>query len=86
MNRRSRETFARHGNIIGQDLMQFHPAHAQAKIREMLSEGTSNSYTIEKQGLRKLIHQTPWRDEDGKIGGLVELSIILPVGMAHYVR
>lgn len=86
MNRRSRETFARHGDIIGHDLMQYHPPHAQEKIREMLSQGTSNSYTIEKNGMRKLIHQTPWRDADGNIAGLVEFSIILPADMPHYVR
>lgn len=86
MNSRSRETFARHGDIIGHDLMKYHPQHAQAKIREMLAQGTSNSYTIEKNGLRKLIHQTPWRDDNGRIAGLVEFSIILPSDMPHYVR
>lgn len=86
MNRRSRETFARHGDIIGHDLMGYHPLHAQAKIKEMLAEGTSNSYTIEKGGLHKLIHQTPWRDSQGRIAGLVEFSIVLPAEMPHYVR
>lgn len=86
MNRRSRETFARHGDIIGHDLLQYHPPHAKEKIREMLAEGSSNSYTIEKQGLRKLIHQTPWRDTKGLVAGLVEFSIVLPDGMPHYVR
>jgi len=86
MNRRSRETFAKHGDIIGHDLMQYHPAHAQAKIREMLAEGTTNTYTVEKNGVKKLIHQTPWRDEEGKIAGLVEFSTVLPADMPHYVR
>lgn len=49
MNEHSRQTFARHGDIIGHDLMQYHPAHAQAKIREMLSTGSTNAYTIEKK-------------------------------------
>ncbi len=50
LNRRSRETFAKRGDIIGHDLMQYHPAHAQAKIREMLAEGTANTYTVERTG------------------------------------
>lgn len=86
MNERSRQTFARHGDIIGHDLFQYHPPHAQEKIRHMLATGESNSYTIEKAGLRKLIHQTPWRDEEGNIAGLVEFSIILPADMPHFVR
>lgn len=85
MNEKSRETFARHGDIIGHDLMQYHPTHAQEKIRHMLATGETNAYTIEKNGLRKLIYQTPWR-RNGKVAGLVEFSIILPADMPHYVR
>lgn len=85
MNARSRETFAKYGDVIGHSLFEYHPEHAAAKIREMLATGESNSYTIEKNGLHKLIHQTPWR-KDGKIAGLVEFSIVLPADMPHYVR
>lgn len=85
MNSRSRETFARHGNIIGHDLMQYHPPKAQQLIRHMLATGDTNTYSISKNGVRKIIHQTPWK-RDGKIAGLVEFSIILPPDMPHYDR
>lgn len=85
MNKRSRETFARHGDIIGHDLLQYHPEHARKKILEMLANGTDNAYTISKNGLKKLIFQTPWRIGD-KIAGLVEFSMILPEDMPHFVR
>ncbi len=85
MNDRSRQTFARHGDIIGHDLMQYHPQRAQEQIRHMLATGETNAYTIEKKGLHKLIFQTPWR-RDGKIAGLVELSMVIPAEMPHYVR
>lgn len=85
MNDRSRATFARYGDLIGHDLMQYHPPHAQATIRRLLDEGTDNAYTIEKNGQRKLIFQTPWR-RDGEVMGLVEFSFILPADMPHYVR
>ena len=39
MNQRSRQTFARHGDIIGHDLMQYHPPRAQELIRHMLATG-----------------------------------------------
>lgn len=85
MNERSRQTFARHGDIIGHDLLQYHPERAQQMIRHMLATGETNAYTIEKNGQRKLIYQTPWR-RDGAIAGLVEISILLPADMPHYVR
>ena len=54
-------------------------------MRRLLAEGGSNSYTISKQGRRKLIYQTAWR-KDGEVAGLVELSIVLPDDMPHYDR
>lgn len=86
MNARARETFAKYGDLIGKDLMACHSPHSQEIIRRLLSEGGTNSYTITKQGVNKLIHQTAWRKADGTVGGLVELSIILPSEMPHYDR
>lgn len=85
MNDRSRQTFARHGDIIGHDLLSYHPEHAKRQILHMLETGTDNAYTIDKNGQKKLIFQTPWRI-DGKVAGLVELSMVLPPDMPHYVR
>ena len=85
MNRRSRETFAKHGDIIGNNLMDCHSQASQDKIKEMLTNGTSNVYTISKGGLKKLIYQSPWKI-DGKIAGLVEVSMVLPEEMPHYDR
>ena len=85
MNRRSRETFAKHGDIIGNNLMDCHPPRAQELIRKMLATGCSNAYTISKNGLKKLIFQSPWKIDD-KIAGLVETSMVLPPDMPHYDR
>ena len=85
MNEKSRETFARHGDIIGHDLLQYHPPKAVEQIKHMLSTGETNTYKITKNGREKIIHQTPWR-QNGEIMGLVEFSIVLPEDMPHYVR
>lgn len=85
MNDRSRQTFARHGDIIGHDLFSYHPERAQEMIRHMLATGETNAYSITKNGQKKIIYQTPWR-RDGEIAGLVELSIPLPPDMPHYDR
>ena len=73
------------GEARGHNLEECHKATSWVKIQEMISEGTTNAYTIEKRGVRKLIYQTPWY-EDGKVAGLVEYSIVLPDDMPHKVR
>ena len=86
MNELARKTFARHGDLIGQSLIPKHNPHSQSIIADMLATGRSNAYTITKGGVRKMIYQTPWRDADGAIAGLVELSMVIPDDMPHYDR
>lgn len=85
MNERSRATFASHGDLIGKNLFECHSQASIDKIRHMLATGESNSYTISKNGQRKMIYQTPWR-QDGVIAGMVEISMVIPDEMPHYVR
>ncbi len=77
MNERSRKTFASHGDLIGRNLYECHQAFSQNMIRHMLATGESNTYEVIKNGVHKIIHQTPWR-VDGKIAGMVEFSTVLP--------
>ena len=87
MNDRARQTFAKYGGekLIGTSLYDCHPPYACEKIRTMLADGKPNAYTIEKNGIRKMICQQPWY-QDGVIAGLVEISIELPETMPHYAR
>lgn len=86
MNERSRTTFAKYGDIIGHSLFEYHPERACEIIRRLLRDGASNTYSISKNGVKKIIHQTPWRLADGSVGGLVEISMVVPEEMPHYVR
>ena len=43
MNRKSRETFASHGDLIGKNLFDCHSPESSAKIRHMLATGESNA-------------------------------------------
>lgn len=88
MNERSRQTFATRGgaDLIGHNLMDYHNERSQAIIRRLLSEGGTNAYTIQKAGQRKMIYQTAWRDESGAVAGLVEISMVIPDEMPHYIR
>ena len=85
MNDLSRQTFASHGNMVGQNLCPCHSQRSQDMIRHMLATGDTNAYTITKNGRQKLLFQTPWR-KDGEIAGMVEISIPLPADMPHYDR
>lgn len=87
MNQRSRDTFADGSDkLIGSNLLNCHSPKSVEIIRRLLSEGGVNVYTINKKGVKKLIYQTSWTKENGEIGGLVELSMVIPQEMPHYNR
>jgi transcriptional regulator with PAS, ATPase and Fis domain len=87
MNDKSMLTFKNDGGeeLIGKSLFDCHSKASGDIIRELLQTGRSNIYTIEKQGRKKLICQSPWYRE-GVISGLVEISILLPENMPHFIR
>jgi len=88
MNRLAARTFAADGGsaLVGQSLFACHPAGAAAELRRLLTTHEPNSYTIEKKGQRKLISQAPWWHEDGSYGGIIEVSMVLPAVLPHFVR
>lgn len=83
MNDRARLTYIKHGNLIGHNLLGCHNERSQAIIRRLLDAG--GTYTVTKNGIRKLIFQTAWH-RDGQVAGLAEISIPLPADMPHYDR
>lgn len=87
MNEKSEQVFELDGgkDLIGKSLFDCHPEPAASKIRAMLADGSTNIYTIEKNGKKKLIYQSPWQDQKA-IGGMIEISIELPNEMNHFVR
>lgn len=87
MNGKSCTTFLKPGmdSLIGKNVLDCHPEPARAKLKSMLEKPHSNAYTIEKNGVKKLIYQTPWY-ENGEFRGLVEFSMEIPFDMPHYVR
>ena len=61
MNDKARTTFARHGDMVGKNLFDCHGERSREIIRRLLADGGTNVYTIEKNGVRKMIYQTAWR-------------------------
>lgn len=87
MNDPSAEVFKDDGGkaLIGKSLFDCHPEPALTKVKELLSNGSTNVYTIEKKGKRKIIYQTPWRTEK-IIHGMIEITFELPAEIHHFVR
>ncbi len=87
MNNESAETFKKDGgsNLIGQNLIDCHPEPSKSKLKDILKTHSKNVYTIEKNGKKKLIFQSPWF-KNGKYMGFVEISQEIPFEMPHFIR
>jgi len=87
MNKRAIESFKEEGGeaLIGKNLSECHPEHANVIIGDMLRNKSRNVYTIEKDGKKKLIYQSPWYREEN-FAGLVELSLEIPAELPHFIR
>lgn len=85
MNEKARQTYIRHGNLIGKNMLECHNERSRSIIRNLLETGGQNAYTIEKEGLCKMIYQSAWK-ENGKVMGLCEISMVIPSEMPHYIR
>lgn len=50
------------GNMIGKNMRRCHKPESLAKIDAMINNNASREYTIEKNGVKEFICQTPWYD------------------------
>src|ERR1700690_4673688 len=87
MNDKAAKTFEKDGghNLIGKNMLDCHPELARTKTERLLAAKEKNVYTIEKNGIKKLIFQSPWF-KDGKYSGSVEVSLEIPFELPHFVR
>lgn len=87
MNKFSVKQFAKYGGekLLGSNLLDCHSETSKSKIREMLKAPAENMYITEKNGVRKIIFQTPWM-QDGQFSGLVELFFLFSQDVPLFVR
>ena len=87
MNDKSAKVFEEDGGrqLIGANLLDCHPEPARVQLEELLETQQANVYTIEKNGVKKLIYQTPWY-QDGQYSGFIEMALEIPFQMPHFVR
>lgn len=87
MNEAAAVVNEKHGgkSLIGKNLMGCHQQRSRDIMKNLMKNDTKNVYTIEKNGKKKMIYQAPWY-KDGKVAGLVEISMFIPEEMPHYKR
>jgi len=88
MNEKALATWQNQGGpkLIGSSLLACHQNRSNEIIKNLLETGGTNVYTIQKNGVKKLIYQTAWKDSTGKVAGLAELSMVIPEDLPHFVR
>jgi hypothetical protein len=87
MNSKASEMYRSFGgmDLIGKCLIDCHPEPARSKLLRLLETGETNVYTVEKNGVRKLIYQSPWH-RNGSREGMIEFAIEIPAEVPHFVR
>jgi hypothetical protein len=87
MNEKAAVSFHEYGGkeLIGKSLIDCHPEPARSKLLRLLESGERNVYTIEKNGIRKLIYQAPWYRNEQRCG-IIEWTMEIPFDMPHFVR
>ncbi|MDD7438654.1 MAG: PAS domain-containing protein [Bacteroidales bacterium] len=86
MNGQSREVNLKPGqSLIGANVLDCHPEPARSLLQHLMETEEKHVYTITKGESRKLIYQIPWY-QDGVYAGFIELSMVIPHEMPHYIR
>jgi len=87
MNDAAAEGYAADGGraLIGKNILDCHPEPARTKTLQLLQSKQKNVYTIEKNGVKKIVYQSPWY-QDSKCAGIVEMVLEIPFELPHFVR
>jgi hypothetical protein len=87
MNDRAAIVFKEDGGrkLIGRNVLDCHPEPARSELAGLMKARQRNVYTIEKNGVKKFIYQSPWY-LDGEYAGFLELTLEVPFDMPHFMR
>ncbi|NMC45864.1 MAG: diguanylate cyclase [Chloroflexi bacterium] len=87
MNQKAADLFSKDGGkaLIGKDLLDCHSHLSQEKIGKIQAGKSPNIYTVQKNGIKKMVFQAPYF-ENGRYAGLVEISFELPAEVPHFNR
>ncbi len=81
------DVFSKSGgrDLIGKNVLDCHPESARKQIQTMWNNQQKNVYTIEKNGKKIFVYETPWY-KDGVYSGIVELYLEIPFEVPNHIR
>lgn len=87
LNDEAAAIFAENGGmkLVGSVIFDCHPESCRAKLKALMDSRQKNVYTIQKDGRKQLIFQTPWHC-DKQYAGYLELILELPWDITHFNR
>ncbi len=87
MNEQSARAYAAQGGLalLGKNMLDCHPEPARSKVEQMLKAGEKHIDTVEKDGVKRLIYQTPFFVQ-GEYAGFMELGLEIPSEIPHFIR
>jgi transcriptional regulator with PAS, ATPase and Fis domain len=87
INNRANKQFIKDGgkDLLGTNLLDCHPEPSRSKLISMLNTPTINTYTVEKKGIKRIIHQVP-NYTKGVFSGVIEISFEIPKELPHFKR
>jgi hypothetical protein len=87
LNEEACRSFQKEGGakLVGSNMLDCHPEPSRSKLKAMMDGRRKNIYTIQKNGVKKLVFQTPW-SLDGEYAGLAEIVFEIPWEMPHFIR
>jgi len=72
-------------DLLGKNMLDCHPQPARGNLEKLMQTQSTNIYTIEKNGIKKLVYQCPWF-ETGQYRGYIEQVLEIPFEMPHFIR
>jgi transcriptional regulator with PAS, ATPase and Fis domain len=87
MNDKAIKTFANDGGgkLIGTNILDCHPEPSKTTLKNLMEERKVNTYTIEKNGVKKLIYQSP-TFSNNVYSGFIEFSLEIPFELPNFIR
>lgn len=87
MNEKAAKIFEPNGGktLLGKSMFNCHPESIQPKVKALLANPRTITYTDEVNGAKQLIHMNPWY-KDGAYGGMVEMILDVPLEIPNNVK
>jgi hypothetical protein len=85
MNKKSQSMLSKDKNLIGKSLFDCHKIESNVIIKDVMTQQTTNTYFVVKNGKKKLVYQESII-KDGQTIGISEISVEIPENIETMYR